>query len=43
LSIVVNGFVLRLGAVALLLGFAIWVTIGPPPQSTARFNIVHTH
>src|SRR4029079_731396 len=43
LSIAVNGFVLRLGAVALLLGFAIWATIGPPQQSTARFNIVHAH
>ena len=38
-----NGFVLRLGAVALLLGFAIWATLGPPKQTAARINIVHAH
>jgi len=43
LGIAVNGFVLRLGAVALLLGFAIWATLGPPKQSTPRIDIVRAH
>jgi hypothetical protein len=38
-----NGFVLRLGAETLLLGFAIWAVLGPPKQTIARINIVHAH